>query len=296
MNRENIEALLALAEAGTVQGAAESLHIPRTTVRRRLAKLEEQVGAPLTHRGPDGVGLTSAGEVIVAQSRAILHRFDAMVADARTSMSQASGVIRMIMPIGLPKAPRILALLNLTRVNPKLRLEVREVPNPLDELETPFELLLYFGAPPSTGPYFSRTLRRVPVRLVASPEYLQRRAPACVQDLAEHRILAWLNPSLAPGGLPLREGGTAQCQPWLASPNLSLLRAIASKEGGLVLAPDLGVPEDPDIGTLVPVLDDLVGSELSFGALSPRPSAVNSKVREVVENIQRLIDQVSVTS
>jgi DNA-binding transcriptional LysR family regulator len=69
---EELRALLAVAETGSVLAASDRLKIPRATVRRRLDTLEARVGAPLVHRGPSGALLTEAGRSVATHARAIL--------------------------------------------------------------------------------------------------------------------------------------------------------------------------------------------------------------------------------
>lgn len=60
---------IAVAEHGSVTGAAKSLHISQPSLSVAVKKLEEEVGAQLLHRGRRGVTLTRAGDVLLAQAR-----------------------------------------------------------------------------------------------------------------------------------------------------------------------------------------------------------------------------------
>ncbi len=54
-----------VARAGSIRKAAERLNVTASAVNRRIADLEEELGAPLFDRRPRGVQLTAAGEVFV---------------------------------------------------------------------------------------------------------------------------------------------------------------------------------------------------------------------------------------
>ncbi|HEX4411862.1 MAG TPA: LysR family transcriptional regulator [Xanthobacteraceae bacterium] len=54
-----------VARCGSIRKAAERLNVTASAVNRRIADLEEELGAPLFARRPRGVQLTAAGEVFV---------------------------------------------------------------------------------------------------------------------------------------------------------------------------------------------------------------------------------------
>ena len=62
---------LAIARAGTLSGAAQTLSVERTTVGRRLAALEAALEVRLFDRTPDGYVPTQAGETALDHARAI---------------------------------------------------------------------------------------------------------------------------------------------------------------------------------------------------------------------------------
>ena len=67
-----IRLFLAIAEAGSIAGAARREHIAASAVSRRIQDLELTLGAPLLERRPRGVVLTPAGEVFAEHGRRLL--------------------------------------------------------------------------------------------------------------------------------------------------------------------------------------------------------------------------------
>ena len=62
---EDIRYFLAVAHGGSVRAAAECLEVTHSTVLRRIAKLEEHLGAQMFEKLPSGYRLTNAGEEIL---------------------------------------------------------------------------------------------------------------------------------------------------------------------------------------------------------------------------------------
>lgn len=85
--------LIAVAEAGTIGGAARRLFVAQQAVSRQLRDLERELGVQLLVRSPDGVALTPAGETLVARARASLASLDETVATLRAAAGRAPIVV-----------------------------------------------------------------------------------------------------------------------------------------------------------------------------------------------------------
>jgi molybdate transport repressor ModE-like protein len=66
---DEIRIFLAVAEAGSVSGAARRLKLGQPTISRRLAEMERLMGTRLFARGVGGATLTSAGEKLLAPAK-----------------------------------------------------------------------------------------------------------------------------------------------------------------------------------------------------------------------------------
>jgi len=69
LNWDDLRYALAIAEAGSLAGAAATLGVRHTTVLRRLDALEQRLGARLFERRRQGYAPTQAGELMAAQAR-----------------------------------------------------------------------------------------------------------------------------------------------------------------------------------------------------------------------------------
>jgi LysR family transcriptional regulator, transcription activator of glutamate synthase operon len=61
-----------VADLGSMSRAAEALHLVQPAVSQQIALLEREVGLRLFHRGPRGVRLTEAGELLLPYARRVL--------------------------------------------------------------------------------------------------------------------------------------------------------------------------------------------------------------------------------
>jgi DNA-binding transcriptional LysR family regulator len=64
LNWDDVRYFLAVSRSGSVRGAAEKLQVNHTTVLRRIAQLEDRLGARMFEKLPSGYRLTDAGEQV----------------------------------------------------------------------------------------------------------------------------------------------------------------------------------------------------------------------------------------
>src|SRR5438477_9871654 len=86
------------AEARSLSRAAEELGVPRATISRRLARLEQRLGARLLRRTTRSLVLTDAGEALYRHARLIL---DA-VGDAEASVRRSDNAVRGALRVSVP--------------------------------------------------------------------------------------------------------------------------------------------------------------------------------------------------
>lgn len=268
-----------------MHGAARKLRLPRSTLRRRLENLEADVGSPLLVRGVAGVALTSAGAVVVEEGRLLLEHRQRMVARAASSEERASGAVRVILPIGMKREFRLAVIAGLRAVNPDMCVIERECEDPLRLLREPFDLMLYFGASPPQGDWYSRLIIRAPFRLLASPGYLSRAGtPGELSELPAHPVAIWSGAGHALDVLPLLDGGGFPVSPWFVSNNLELVMESVLAGLGIAVGPMFG-----DMQGLVPILEQIVGSNAAVRTLSPHARSSDARVRAVQDNINRFV-------
>ena len=71
-----LRSLCAIADHGSLTGAAAALEFTQPAVSQHLAALEAEVGAPLVTRSRGGAELTAAGALLVEHARAALDRLE----------------------------------------------------------------------------------------------------------------------------------------------------------------------------------------------------------------------------
>lgn len=95
MNWDDLRYFLALARKRSVSGAGRELAVKHTTVARRIASLEEQLGSRLFDRTPSGYALTQVGENLLPHAIDIEERINAADREVLGMDAQLTGSLRL---------------------------------------------------------------------------------------------------------------------------------------------------------------------------------------------------------
>jgi DNA-binding transcriptional LysR family regulator len=191
---ENLSVFIGVVEAGSFTAAAKRLGVPTSTVSRRIARLEEQLGARLLQRTTRKLSLTDAGRIYFERGQRVVA--DAQEAERAVAETQAepSGLLRVTAPPDL--SGRLWAVIRpYLTAHPKVRIELTCTPRFVDLIEEGYDLALRGGPAPEAATLVVRKLAELPRIMVASPDYLARAGtPRVPADLVAHQCVlfrAW---------------------------------------------------------------------------------------------------------
>lgn len=107
----SLACFLAVANLGSVAGAAHQLDVAGSVISRNIKRLEDVVGVPLFERSPKGMKLTPAGDMFAAYVRRARLEQHETLANLRRHSKQIEGHIRLSATEGLSLAlvPRLVA-------------------------------------------------------------------------------------------------------------------------------------------------------------------------------------------
>ena len=194
MDWDKLRIFHAVADAGSLTHAGETLHLSQSAVSRQIRGLEESLNVTLFHRHARGLILTEQGELLFEATKSMTKRLDAAEARIRDSEDEVFGELRVTTTIGfgtLWLAPRLAALYEkYPDLKIDLMLEERVLDLPMREADVAIRM-----KEPSQADLVRRKLMSVNMKMYASPDYLAKHGtPMTLDDLTEHRVI-----SQAPG-------------------------------------------------------------------------------------------------
>ncbi|WP_251317623.1 LysR family transcriptional regulator [Flintibacter muris] len=95
MNFKQLEYFSAVAEKGSISGAARELHVAQPPISRQLAMLEDELGVTLFLRTNKGVALTEAGRCLYQQSRQMFQNLRTMADSVRDVDAGVRGQLKL---------------------------------------------------------------------------------------------------------------------------------------------------------------------------------------------------------
>ncbi len=251
MDLRALRAFVAVADAGSLAGAAGQTGIPRSTLRRRLRSLEKSLGQPLIARRGDGQQLTPAGLLLKTRGEELLRDYRYAILDARHGAS-AEGWLRLAHPGVLSAFVGGDLLPQLSRAAPGLRVEAFVCDEPTEHLGEDADAALSLTA---QGALHHHPVGELALALFADPDYLSRRGdPKTIDDLGQHALLALGDANAWPGV----DEAEIPIVPALRCSNHATLAYAVGAGLGIGLLPALLA--DTFIEPVFPVLPGLVGA------------------------------------
>lgn len=179
-----------VVDEGSFSRAAERLHIPKSTLSRRMAALEAQLGERLLLRTTRKLTVTDFGNAVLAHAHQVTAEVEATLALTQHRQVEPSGRLRLSMPgdFGIDILQALLA--EFAMRYPAISLEMDISPRRVDLIGENFDLAIRMGDLPDDTSLAARRIATFETGLYASPAYLKRRGtPHEPEALMEHDAL-----------------------------------------------------------------------------------------------------------
>jgi len=189
MDWDKLRIFHAVADAGSLTHAGETLHLSQSAISRQIRALEESLDTTLFHRHARGLILTEQGELLFETTRSMNKRLEATAARIRDSEDEVYGTIRVTTTTGfgtLWLAPRLPALYD---KYPDLKIDLMLEERVLDLAMREADVAIRMKEP-SQADLIRRRLMNIRMRLYASPDYVETHGmPETLNDLSGHRLI-----------------------------------------------------------------------------------------------------------
>ncbi|WP_437515975.1 LysR family transcriptional regulator [Sorangium sp. So ce1099] len=196
---DDVRTLLFVARGGSHAAAARSMRVAATTIGRRVAALEQELGARLVRGRRGALALTEAGKALVARAERAEAELVAAEREVRGVDAQLEGSVRLSAPDGLATYVLVPRLGALRAAHPGLRLVLASDNRVVDLARREADVALRVVRP-REGALVARKLGTMPYGIFASEAYLERAGrPRGSADLAAH---TWVGFEASLAGTP----------------------------------------------------------------------------------------------
>ncbi len=245
MDWDDLRIFLAVARRESLSGAGRVLKIDPATVGRRIARLEEALGARLFSKTPQGYGLTEAGGRLLAQAE----RAETAIEGASEVLSGPEGLtgqIRLGAPDGCANylLPQVIA--RICDANPGLEVQIVALPRVFNLSRREADMAIAVSRP-EAGRLTVQKLTDYHLHLAASRDYLARHPPILgTEDLKDHRIVGYIPDMIFDKELDYLAGIGLRA-PALASNSVSVQLNFLRHGAGVGVVHDFALPAAPDL-------------------------------------------------
>ena len=191
MDWDKLRVFHAVADAGSLTHAGETLHLSQSAVSRQIRGLEEEVNATLFHRHARGLLLTEQGEILFDATREMMRQLDSASARIKDVRDDVDGELRVTTTMGFgamwlsPRLDRLFADYPQLDFNLLLTEDVLDLP--MRQADVAVRL-----KEPNQADLIRRRLFSISFRFYASRAYVEKiGAPESAEQLKEHRLIGF---------------------------------------------------------------------------------------------------------
>lgn len=288
MDWDKLRIFHAVADAGSLTHAGDTLHLSQSAVSRQVRALEESLNTTLFHRHARGLILTEQGELLFDATKSMNKRLEAASARIRDSEEEVFGDLRVTTTIGFgtlwlaPRLPKLYEQYPDLKID--LMLEERVLDLPMREADIAIRM-----KEPSQADLIRKKLMSVRMRLYASQDYLDQHGNIQdIEEISNHRLISQsLSSAQVAAGATLVQHLLAYDVPSLFTVNnyFGVLQGVLNNLGIGVL-PDYVTEDFPG---LVRVLPDLESGEVPVFLAYPEELRQSKRISAFRDFVQEEI-------
>lgn len=276
----DLTAFAYIAELGSISGAARSLKMPKSSVSRSLARLEENIGVVLIERSTRHLRLTDAGRLFLRHARRILDDVGEAENAIGGLIGTPSGDLHVNAPFTFAAGPLAAMLPAFIAKFPQVRVVLTVENRPIDLQIDRADIAIRIG-PLQDSDLIARRLTTFALWPCASPGYVDDLASITTpKDLLKYRLFAhsdrretW-NFRTAAGAIR-----DIEVEAGVVIPEPDVLKTMLIAGAGIGLLPDFHAADAIASGKLIRLLSDFRGREVEANALYHSHRSLSAKVR-----------------
>ena len=188
MDIQDLRTFVEVADAGGVSPAARRLGVAKSIVRRRLVRLEAELGIQLLARTTRGAALTDAGSTFRDYAARACHEID-LARESILPDGDLCGRLRIAAPLSFGPKHFAPALAELARRHPQLHVHTSYSDHLVDLVADGFDCAIRVGYLQDSN-LVARRVGPLYGKLVASPDYIRANGtPDTPEHIGAHEAL-----------------------------------------------------------------------------------------------------------
>ena len=180
-----------IVEAGSLSAAARFLKMPKTTVSKRLATLEQSLGVALITRTTRKLHVTDAGRSYFERCKDAMRSLEQARVELSSSREHPSGKLKIAAPVDIAHCVLPKVIDAFVARHPGVTVDLRVSNRVVDFLDEGIDLAVRAG-PMRDSSLVGRRFIELSSNVYATPDYLRRhKGPLRPQDLSSADFIAF---------------------------------------------------------------------------------------------------------
>ena len=280
-----MEAFVGVVEAGNFSAAARNMGLSRALIGKRVAALENEMGAQLLNRTTRQVSVTGPGAEFYEYCRRIIDEFEIARNELTKNQVSPQGLIKLNAPMSFGQLCLAPALLEFKDQYPDIAIHLSLTDRYVDVVAEGFDVVLRIGELEDSS-LIGRHLSPIRHILCASPGYIQKFGmPATPHDLSRHKLLLYgLSRAGARWNLTGPSGpASVEVQADFCADNGEVLATAAVAGHGITMLPAFIAGADLQASRLIQVLTEYQAPTLGLHVLWPSSRLQPARVRKLID-------------
>jgi DNA-binding transcriptional LysR family regulator len=285
-----------VVELESFRAAGAALGVPKSTVSRKIAELEDALGARLLERTTRRLRLTDAGRTYHQRVAPALDALGEAERALEEQSGEPSGRLKLTMTVegGQTLLGPILAEY-LSRY-PQVRLQIELLDRRVDLVEEGFDLAIRAGVLEDSSLIARRVGQPGRLRVYASERYLREHGtPKHPRELLDHRCMI-MTGQRTPLLWAFQHRGKSlsiKLRPHVEANSFALLGELVASGHGIARLPDYMVEGLAEAPALRSILDAFAPPPMPWHAVYPSSRHLSPKVRALVDLLELRFSQMS---
>lgn len=249
MDWDDLRVFLAVARDESLSAAGRRLKIDPATVGRRIARLEEAMGARLFTKSPQGYLLSQDGNRLLTHAEQVEIAFGA-ASEALSRPEGLSGQIRIGAPDGCANYLLPQVLTRICDENPGLEVQIVALPRVFNLSKREADMAISVSAP-NAGRLSVQKITDYHLHLAASDDYLAQSGPIrTLADLKACRVIGYIPDMIFDKELDYQAELRPDQVP-LTSNSVSVQFNWVRTGAGVAIVHDFAIPSAPEVKKLL---------------------------------------------
>lgn len=255
MDLNHLSVFVAVAEARGFSAAAARLRIPKSSVSRAVASLENDMNVRLLQRSTRSVALSTAGAALYERVAPLVLALNQSVQNLPEHEEQPSGTLRLTAPVDFGSSVLAEVVTRFTARYPTVRVDLTLTSQYVDLVTGGFDLAVRISSRRlRDSQLVAKNVGSLTLAVFAAPAYVASRgAPRSPRDLSEHDWVTFRGQS----SVKLERAGevsSSDVHGRINCDDMSFVRGAVRAGAGLGILPTFLTDEDVSRGELQRVL------------------------------------------